>query len=115
MLKIAEMVITALDLITQTLGGVSAITTSRRGKSLLFTMPCRGMVSSTDSWSQDCIKHGYLLQLRHFGEAAHKINSYVHSFLSFVLQIILIQFIEGAFIKLFLSLVQLPPLHTPFT
>jgi hypothetical protein len=30
-------------------------------------------------------------------------------------QIILIQFIEGAFTKLFLSLVQLLPLHTTFT
>ena len=42
---------------------------------------------------------GYLLQLRRSGEAAHKINSCVHSFLSFVLQIILIQFTEGTFAK----------------
>jgi hypothetical protein len=45
-----------------------------------------------DSWSQDCIRHGYLLQLRPSGEAAHKINSCVHSFLSYVLQIILTQY-----------------------
>ncbi len=36
----------AFDLITQPLGGVSAITTSIGGKSLLFTMPRRGIVSS---------------------------------------------------------------------
>ena len=37
----------SVDLITLPLGGVSAITTSIWGKSLLFTMPRRGIVSST--------------------------------------------------------------------
>ena len=34
---------------------------------------------------------GYLLQLRQSSEATHKINSHIHSLLSFVLQIILTQ------------------------
>ena len=96
-LKIAAMVLAALDLITQPLGGVSAITTSRWGKSLLFTMPRRGIVSSKTPGLKFVSDMGYLLQLRRSGEAAHKINSCVHSFLSFVLQIILIQFTEGTF------------------
>lgn len=45
-----------------------------------------------NSWSHDCIRHGYLLQLRRFGEAADKINSCVQSFISYILQIFLTQY-----------------------
>lgn len=78
-------------------GVVSAITTSRWGKSLLFTMPRRGIISSKTPGLKFVSDMGYLLQLRRSGKAAHKINSCVYSFLLFILQIILIQFTEGTF------------------
>jgi hypothetical protein len=70
---------------------LSVITTSRWGSRCF--LPCR-----VAAWYQQRLlvsrlyQACYLLQLRRFGEAAHKINSCVHSFLSYVLQIILTQY-----------------------